>query len=547
MKYLLPLLLCIILFACKQTPVVPTFDWQAFDETERLAKSQDHESGRMQFKLLQSKVLDHQAMWNNVLLQLDGFGEEEYKKLHPLIYEKNILQIQSSIEEEKLSYENLTKWYLHRILKFETDSLLSLNAIISINPNAVEEAKKCDEGRANHPIFGMPILLKDNIGTNNMKTTAGAFALKDNQTASAFIVDQITNKGGIILAKVNLSEWAYYFCTGCPLGYSAIGGQSLNPYGSGVFETGGSSAGSGIATAANYGVAAVGTETSGSILSPSSQNSLVGLKPTIGLLSRSGIVPISSTLDTPGPMTKNVTDNAILLSAMTGKDSKDPMTNKAPSGIDYLSGLSDASLDDLRFGVNKSFLEDSIYNLIVEKISNTAATTIEFTPGEISFPGFITFLNGDMIRDLPKYMEEYASANTSLRTINDVVEFNKQDTTLRAPYGQQLFEGMAVDSTSEEEFEALKKEYHEKAVAYFETTFNDNNLDAILSINNYNAGQAAMAQYPCLTVPMGYRENGEPRNLTFIARPFEEDKLLRIAAAFESTFDIRKPPVKYVD
>lgn len=479
---------------------------------------------------------------------MDGFGDEEYYNLHPLIYERSIPEIQSSISSDKLNYEQLTKWYLHRILKFETDSLLSLNAIISINPKAVAEAKQCDKDKKNeHPIYGMPVLLKDNIGTNHMKTTAGAYALKDNMTDAAFISNQITSKGGIILAKVNLSEWAYYFCTGCPLGYSAIGGQSLNPYGSGVFETGGSSAGSGISMAANYGAVAVGTETSGSILSPSSQNSLVGLKPTIGLLSRSGIVPISSTLDTPGPMTKNVVDNAILLSAMVGKDSKDAATAKAPSDIDYLNDLQNANFDQLRFGVIKNFLEDSIYNLTVEKISNTSATTIEFTPGEISFPGFITFLNGDMIRDLPEYMEDYASANTSLRTIKDIVEYNLEDTLIRAPYGQQLFEGMANDTTSEEEFLNLKSDYKEKAVAFFEEAFEENKLDAILSINNYSAGQAAMAQYPCLTVPMGYRENGEPRNLTFIARPFEEHKLLKMAAAFEKEFDIRKPPTKYND
>jgi len=546
MKNLSLLILCLFFFACKQTTEVPKIEWSTFDETERLAKSQDHKSGRMQFKLLQSKVLDKQAMWNDILRQLDGFDESKYNEFLPLIYEKNIPEIQSAVKEGKLNYENLSKWYLYRIMKYETDSLLSLNAIISINPFAVEEAKQLDkEKKSNHPICGIPVLLKDNIGTKNMNTTAGAYALRDNKTENAFIVDQIESKGGIILAKVNLSEWAYYFCAGCPLGYSAVGGQSLNPYGSGIFETGGSSAGSGIAIAANYGSVAVGTETSGSILSPSSQNSLVGMKPTIGRLSRTGIVPISSTLDTPGPMTKSVIDNAILLSAMTGKDPKDSATNKAPNVVYYLSEIEDASLENLRLGVIKSFLEDSIYNLTIEKLNKTNAVTIESTPGEISFEGFITFLNGDMIRDLPEYMENYASANITQRTIDDFVEFNKQDTSIRAPYGQQLFEGMVTDTTSEEEFQKLKADYHKKAVAFFEKAFNDNNLDAILSINNYSAGQAAMAQYPCITLPMGYRGSGEPRNLTFIARPFEEMKLLKMAAAFEKEFDIRRAPVLY--
>ncbi len=169
----------------------------------------------------------------------------------------------------------------------------------------------------------MPILLKDNIGAAGMITTAGSVALADNNAGDAFITKRLKEENAIILGKANLSEWAYFLCTGCPVGYSAVGGQTINPYGRLQFESGGSSSGSGVSVAANYAVAAIGSETSGSILSPSSQNNLVGLKPTIGLLSRSGIVPISSHLDTPGPMTKNVVDNAIVLQALTGKDAAD--------------------------------------------------------------------------------------------------------------------------------------------------------------------------------------------------------------------------------
>ena len=158
-----------------------------------------------------------------------------------------------------------------------------------------------------------------------MPTTAGAIALSKNEnTEDAYIIKRLKEEGAIILGKSNLSEWAYYFCGTCPLGYSATGGQTLNPYGRTIFESGGSSSGSGVAVAANYAVAAVGTETSGSIISPSSQNSVVGLKPTVGLLSRTGIIPISSTLDTPGPMTKNVTDSFILFNSMLGYDASDP-------------------------------------------------------------------------------------------------------------------------------------------------------------------------------------------------------------------------------
>ena len=549
MKYFLIVFSIIILsYSCKDnSPPTKIYEWTAFDESKRLAANSDHKSKRMQFKLLQSKTLDRQAIWNNIYTQLDAFSEEDYQKFHSLIYERNILEIQTAIEEKKLNYEQLTKWYLYRILKFETDSLLSLNAIIAIDPNAVEEAKRFDKNKKSksHPIYGMPVLLKDNISAQGMPTTGGALALKDNVTKNAFIVDRIEAKGGLILGKVNLSEWAYYLCIGCPLGYSAVGGQSLNPYGSGIFETGGSSAGSGISMAANYATVAVGTETSGSILSPSSQNSLVGLKPTIGLLSRSGVIPISSTLDTPGPMTRNTTDNAILLSAMAGSDVEDSATAKAPSAVDYIEALENASLDGKRLGYFEPFIEDSIYAETIEKLKTTGATLIALEPGELNFKHFRSFLNGDMLVDLPAYMNKYASENIPYRTVKDFVDYNLEDTILRVPYGQELFKGIVADTLTKEQFLKVKRDYLAEGIAFFEQPIKEHKLDAILSINNYNAGHAAMAQYPCLAVPMGYKSTEEPISLTFIARPFEEEKLLSLAAAFETEFPIRQPPKGY--
>ncbi len=547
MKNAILIYLILMLGGCQKTskPSIH-FDWTPYDETERLAANADHESGRMQYKLIQSKTLDKPALWNNILTLLDGFSEEDYQSAYDYVYEKNILEIQQAIVDSHLNYEKLTKWYLYRILKFESDSLLSLNSLISINLKAVDQAKQCDrDNDKKHPIYGMPILLKDNIGTKEMPTTAGALALKYNQTENAFIVDQIESHGGIILGKVNLSEWAYYLCTGCPLGYSAIGGQTLNPYGAGKFETGGSSAGSGTTMAANYATAAVGTETSGSILSPSSQNSLFGLKPTIGLLSRSGIVPISSTLDTPGPMTRNTIDNAILLSAMVGRDEADTATSDAPSDKDYIRAIENTSLTDKRFGYFNSMLEDSIFSATVEKIKSTGATVIGLEPIEVDFSFFRAFLNGDMIKDLPAYMDTYASENITQRTVKDFYEYNSEDTLLRVPYGQQLFEGMVNDTMTDERHAEIKREYLSQGKIFFETHITKHKLDAIISINNYNAGHAAMAQYPCLATPMGYKTSGEPINLTFIARSYEEDKLLGLAAAWENAFPVRQPPIAY--
>lgn len=542
---LLPIVLLLFLFSCKEAKPKTTIpNWGAYDETEELAQNANHESPRMQYKLIQSKFLDKNDIWKNVQEQIAYFSEEDYESLKPLILEQNIPTIQSHIESGKLTYEKLTQWYLYRIVKFENDPKKSLHSIIALNPNAVAQARERDKNKSkdNHPIFGMPILLKDNINTAEMKTTAGAHALRDNQTGDAFIVGRIKEKGGIILGKVNLSEWAYYFCNGCPLGYSAIGGQTLNPYGRKIFESGGSSAGSGTTMAANYAVAAVGTETSGSIISPSSLNSVVGLKPTIGLLSRSGIVPISSTLDTPGPMTRNVMDNAIFLSAMTGEDPADSATKDNPKDVKYWEDFSKASLKEFRLGVNKDYLTDSIYNLTIEKIKAAGATVIEFEPGEMNFDGFRTFLNADMKVDLPKYLAKEAGAAVQVKSVKDVVEHNLADTLQRAPYGQGIFEGIVAEDISEEDFEKLKTRFENDARNYFNTPMDSLKLDAILSINNYNSGHAAMAKYPCLTVPMGYKDSGEPISLTFIAKPYEEDKLLQIGYAFEQETKMRKQP-----
>ena len=252
-----------------------------------------------EFKVLDSKNIENQAVWSSLDAEMGDFSETEYEKLKPFILEKNILELHQNRVKGVFTYVKLVKFYLYRIKKYDRDNDFSLNAVISLNPNVIAEAKQKDQEFFNKKlkplIFGMPILLKDNINTSGMPTTAGAVALKDNYTNDAFIVQRLKEEGALILGKANLSEWAYFFCGDCPSGYSAIGGQTLNPYGRKTIDTGGSSSGSGVSVAADFAVAAVGTETAGSILSPASQNSVVGLKPTIGLLSRSGIVPISST------------------------------------------------------------------------------------------------------------------------------------------------------------------------------------------------------------------------------------------------------------
>ena len=525
----------------------PLKTWIPYDETSQIKSFATNENEMMRFKLIQSKNLDQNEIFKKIHNQLEDFSEEDYAQLLPYILDQDILTIQNNIETKKLNYEQLTKWYLYRILKFENNQQTFLNAILAINENAVEEAKQCDLNKTTskmHPIYGMPILLKDNINTKGMPTTAGSVALKNNTTENAFIVKQIKSKGGIILGKTNLSEWAYFLCDGCPSGYSALGGQTLNPYGRTIFDTGGSSSGSGVAVAANYAVAAVGSETSGSIISPSSQNSVVGLKPTIGKVSRTGIIPISSTLDTAGPMAKNVVDASILLSALTGFDKQDATTIRSSDGSIW-ANFSVNELKGKRFGIFKSYLENPVYKKTIASLKAQGAEIIEIEAQNVDFNGFITFLNADMKVDLPNYLKSHSSVYNQFKTVGDIVAYNKQDSLLRIPYGQALFEGIVAETISNQDFATLKKTFYSEAVSFFETPMKNYNLDAILSINNYNSGHAAMAKYPCLTVPMGYLESGEPIGITFIAKPFEEEKLLKMGFAFEKVIKGRVGPAEY--
>ena len=521
--------------------------WMPYDETAELATNAKNESTRLRYKLIQSKILNKNEIWKNVAGQLKGFTEQDYETLKPMILEQDIPTLQTHIKSGKLSYEKLTQWYLFRIVKFENDKDKALNNIIAINPNAVAEARKKDRNKSgtDHPVYGMPILLKDNINTKGMATTAGAHVFLNNKTGNAFIADRLQEKGAIILGKANLSEWANYLCLECPNGYSAVGGQTLNPYGRKIFDTGGSSAGSGSAMAANYAVAAVGTETSGSILSPSSSNSVVGLKPTTGLLSRGGIVPISGTFDTPGPMTRNITDNAIMLSAMAGEDKADIATKDNPKNKNYENNFKSGSLKGLRFGIYKSFLTDSLYKINVEKISSLGGIVIEIEPAQMNMEGFGTILSADMKTDLPAYIKEYGSPTLRYRTVAEIMEYNKKDSLVSIPYGHGRFEGIVKSNISPEDLSALKLKVRKNGISYFEKPMEQYQLDMIVSVANRNAGQAASANYPCLTVPMGYRKNGEPVGITFIARPFKEDKLLQVGYAFEQATRLRKIPQSY--
>ncbi len=541
------LILLLVMASCKVAQKTDIPAWAPYDESDELAKNATHESQRMRYKLIQSKYLDKNQLWKSIGGQLGNFSASDYEALKPLILEQDIPTLQAHIQSGKLTYERLTQWYLYRIALFENDRNKTLNNLIAINPNAVAEARRRDKRKSAsmHPIFGMPVLLKDNINLEELPTTAGAQVFNNNTTRDAFIVDRLEEKGAVILGKTNLSEWANFLCLDCPNGYSAMGGQTLNPYGRKRFDTGGSSSGSGSTIAANYAAAAVGTETSGSILSPSSANSIVGLKPTTGLLSRGGIVPISSTFDTPGPMTRTVIDGAILLSAMAGEDPADAATKGNPKDKKYWEEVKTGSLKGVRFGAYKPLLRDSIYKSNVDKITSLGGIVVEIELEQAANEGFGALLNADMNADLPSYIRNYGSKSLKLQSVSDIVAYNKQDSARRIPYGQGRFTGVIKSTTSPEEMAKLRTSIRKSGASYFEKPMLQYQLDVILSVNNRSAGLAAAANYPCLTIPMGYRANGEPVGLTLIVRPFEEDKLLKIGYAYEQATKHRKLPSDY--
>ena len=547
MRYIISFLSIIFFVACKNAPSVY---WKPYDEIAELHANQTHENPRMQFRLIQSKLLDKNEIWAPFETALNRFGNDSYQALKPLIIEQDIPTLQTQIEQGLLTYEQLVLFYLYRIRKFESNPNTTLHAILALNPKVIEQAMEKDrqQQKNQHPIYGMPILLKDNINTQDMPTTAGAAYLQDHTTENdAFVVSQLKAKGALILGKVNLSEWAYYFCDGCPLGYSAVGGQTLNPYGRRLFETGGSSSGSGVAVAANYAVAAVGSETSGSILSPSGHNSVVGCKPTIGLISRTGIVPISSTLDTAGPMTKTVVDNAILIDAMKGKDISDPITSKgSDSQVDYILASQNRSFAGFRLGAIKSLVDtDSLYGKAINTLRINGAEVIEYEPSNPELTGFLSLLNAEMKTDLPNYFNSQANSALFGNDVQSVIDFNEQDAILRMPYGQARLEGVVAEELNDDELQSLVFRLNHAATSFFNNPIDTHNLDAILSLNNYHAAYAAAAFYPCLTVPMGYTLQGEPKNLTFIAPSFQEQKLYSLGAAFESITRYRELPKGY--
>jgi amidase len=473
--------------------------------------------------------------------------------------EATIDDMQEKMNNGELTSKELVLMYLRRIASFDKNGP-KINSILEVNPDALQIASGLDAERQTKglrsPLHGIPILIKDNIDTNDkMHTSAGSLALENSYAGKdSFVAAQLRKAGAVILGKTNMTEWANFMAEGMPSGYSSRGGQVLNPYGPGVFIVGGSSSGSGAAIAANFAAVAVGTETSGSILSPASQNSLVGIKPTVGLISRSGIIPIAHTQDTAGPMTRTVKDAALLLNALVGIDEKDPITstNTSLKDVDFSTYLNENGLKGKRVGIAREKYFDylgedklEVMNAAVRGLSDLGAEVIE----NIVIPSTNRKWSYDVLTyefktDLNAYLKNL-HPSYPIRSLKDVISYNYQHEEKMLKYGQKVLldsEETSGTLTEEKYVRSIEEDYYYSTEQGIDFVIKEHNLDAIVFPNNYGASIPAKAGYPSITVPAGYSTKGEPVGITFTAQAYSEPKLISIAYAFEQGTKARKVP-----
>ncbi|MGG3468353.1 amidase family protein [Neobacillus pocheonensis] len=478
------------------------------------------------------------------------------KLLEEWLEEATISKMQEKLQSSEITSKELVLLYLHRISILDKQ----INSVLEINPDALQIAEALDtERKEKGPrsrLHGIPILIKDNIDTHDkMHTSAGSLALKDSiAEKDSFVAEQLRQAGAVILGKTNMTEWANFMAIGMKSGYSSRGGQVLNPYGPGKFDVGGSSSGSGAAIAANFAAAAVGTETSGSILNPSSQNSLVGIKPTVGLISRRGIIPIAHTQDTAGPMARTVEDAAILLTALTGRDEHDPVTQTNPiNNTDFTKFLFKDGLNGKRIG----FAVEGFIELLSEdkqKVVSEALETMKALGAEIIDNIVIPSAKAEWKYDVLTYefkpdLNAYLNGlhpSIKVRSLKDLIDFNNQDEEKMLKYGQAVLiqsEETSGSLTENEYIEALEFDLFHSTQQGIDYALETYNLDAIVFPHEEGSHISAKAGYPSIAVPAGYATDGEPVGITFSGTAYSEPQLIQLAYAFEQLTQFRKPAV----
>ncbi|MFD0771783.1 amidase family protein [Bacillus sp. CGMCC 1.60114] len=476
------------------------------------------------------------------------------------VEEQTITMIQEAMENGKFTSRELVMYYLYRIAKYDKAGP-NINAILEMNPDAIFLAESLDHERKKKgkrgPLHGIPVLLKDNIETGDkMHTSAGTLALENHVSQKdAFLVKKLRDAGAIILGKTNMTELANGMSLKMWAGYSARGGQTLNPYGPGEFFVGGSSSGSAAAVAANFTVLSVGTETDASILSPAIQNSVVGIKPTVGLISRSGIIPFTYSQDTAGPISRTVEDAALLLGVLSGQDGLDPATYccEGNSVQDYTACLDKNGLKGARIGVFQQFSEEnflpgefdeSLFYKVIQVLKEAGAEVIE----NIEIPSFhrkwsYEVPTHEIKHSLGNYLYQLP-AHAPVHNDRELLEFNSKHADKTLKYGQNMLEYRASlpNTLSNSEYLMAKLEdlYYSQNEG-IDFAIQKYNLDAILFPSYIGSTLSAKAGYPSIALPAGYMENGRPFGITFAGTAFSEGTLIKIGYAFEQVTKFRKP------
>jgi amidase len=500
------------------------------------------------------------------------FPESRIPNPAPLqLDEITIAELQDGLRRDVYTSRMLVEAYIARINARNG----ALHAVIEISPDALTDADARDadrkRGEIAGPLHGIPVLIKDNIATRDrMQTTAGSLALVGAKAPrDAFIVERLRAGGAIILGKTNLSEWANFRSTHSTSGWSGRGGQCRNPYALDR-QTSGSSSGTGSAIAANLCAVGIGTETDGSIVDPSSRCSLVGIKPTLGLVSRAGIIPIAHSQDTAGPMARTVTDAEMLLAALAGEDPRDPATAASKGHIpaDYTKSLDAKGLAGMRIGVPRphyfgySAHADKLVNAAIEVLRAAGATIIDPAPiataGDMDDPEFEVLLY-EFKADLNAYLADLGPG-ASVRTLADLIAYNDAHASTEMPYfGQEIFiKAQAKGPLTDQAYiDALAKCRRLSRTEGIDATMDKFQLDALVAptngppppidLVNGDAGSggsstpAAVAGYPSITVPCGYTF-GLPTGVSFFGRAWSEPTLIKIAYAYEQASKVRKAP-----
>jgi len=514
------------------------------------------------YKSDQKKGSNHME---NTLLDFELFELDEI----------TISELQEKFKNGTYTSEAVTALYIQRINEIDKDGP-ALNSVIELNPDALTIAKEMDaerkSGKSRGPMHGIPILIKDNIDTGDkMMTTAGSLAMEGNiASKDAFIIKKLRDAGAVILGKTNLSEWANFRSSKSCSGWSSRGGQTKNPY---YLDHNpcGSSSGSGVAVSANLCVAAVGTETDGSVTCPASVNGLVGIKPTVGLVSRTGIIPISFTQDTAGPLARTVTDAAILLAAMSGTDPNqdDEKTNGINrNNVKYITDYSEFlivnGLKGKRIGVENKKYE----NQFMQRLFQKALETMKQQGAIIIELEYLDKLNalGDAEYDVLKYefkngLDKYLSfSNAKMRSLKEVIDFNlsNEDKVMPTFKQETLIESNEMGGLESAGYKDALEKSHEGSKKIIDDNMKEYNLDAFCGLTMgpacstdviygdrwgdvFLTAPAAMSGYPHITVPAG-KVFGLPVGLSFFSGAFKEGELIEIGYAFELASKNRVKP-----